>query len=224
MKNYPKLPVLKAMLVAGVVAVPALAFAQPDGTPGNPAGTAVGRALDRATGTETRPDGTPGNPPGTAVGRAMDRATGAPTHPDGVGNNPPGTALDRAGERAGQAVGQAVGPTMGPAAGTAAATLAAPGSAVAGQPRASKLIGANVYNENNESIGEVSDILLTYRTGGPAAVLSVGGFLGIGDRLVTVPLADLKWNSERERVVLGGATKDSLKSRPEFRYDQLSRG
>jgi len=219
MKDYPKLPVLKAMLVAGLVAAPALAFAQRDGTPGNPAGTAVGRALDGATGTETRPDGTQGNPPGTAVGRALDRATGTPTQPDGVGNNPPGTALDRAAERAGQAIGQAVGQP----AGSSPAAIAAPGSAIAGQPRASKLIGANVYNENNESIGEVNDILLTYGGGGPTAVLSVGGFLGIGDRLVTVPLAELKWSSERERVVLAGATKDSLKSRPEFRYDQLTR-
>ena len=66
--------------------------AAPDGTPGNPPGTAVGRAL----GTSGAPDGTPGNPPGTAVGRALG-TTGAPDGaPDGTRGNPPSTAVGRA--------------------------------------------------------------------------------------------------------------------------------
>ncbi len=69
-----------------------------DGTPGNPPGTAVGRAVDRATGPNT-PDGTPGNPPSTAVGRAVDRAQGQPSAPDGTPGNPPGTAAGRAVDR-----------------------------------------------------------------------------------------------------------------------------
>ncbi|WP_236020480.1 hypothetical protein [Sabulicella rubraurantiaca] len=64
--------------------------ARPDGTPGNPPGTAATRALDRAAGTNTsgafpqNSDGTPNNPPGTAAGRAVDRATGSNT----TGANP----------------------------------------------------------------------------------------------------------------------------------------
>ncbi|MBX9752834.1 MAG: hypothetical protein K5Q68_24810 [Roseococcus sp.] len=50
--------------------------ARPDGTPGNPPSTAVGRAVDRMQGETPRPDGTPGNPAGTAAGRALDRAPG----------------------------------------------------------------------------------------------------------------------------------------------------
>jgi hypothetical protein len=54
----------------------------PDGTPGNPPGTAASRAFDRAAGTNvsgaypTQSDGTPTNPPGTAAERALDRTTG----------------------------------------------------------------------------------------------------------------------------------------------------
>ena len=58
---------------------------RPDGTPGNPPSTAVGRGVDALQGQPSRPDGTPGNPPGTAAGRAMDRATGTNT----TGTNPP---------------------------------------------------------------------------------------------------------------------------------------
>jgi hypothetical protein len=83
-------------LAAGMVVAPMLAFAQADGTPGNPPSTVTGRAIDRATGNPTAPDGTPGNPPGTAAGRAVDRATGQVTNRDGTATNPPGTMSERA--------------------------------------------------------------------------------------------------------------------------------
>jgi hypothetical protein len=57
----------------------------PDGTPGNPPGTAATRALDRTVGTNvsgaypSQSDGTPANPPGTAAERALDRAMGTNT-------------------------------------------------------------------------------------------------------------------------------------------------
>lgn len=67
-----------------------------DGTPGNPPGTAVGRAV----GTTSGPDGTSANPPSTAIGRAVDRAQGQTPRPDGTPGNPPGTAAGRAVDRA----------------------------------------------------------------------------------------------------------------------------
>lgn len=215
---------------ATLLAVPGLALAQADGTPGNPAGTAVGRAVDRATGSPTVPDGAPGNPAGTATGRAVDRATGTPINRDGVGTNPPGTALDRAAERAGDAARDATAPARP---GTAL-NSAAPGGAVSGaatsgttmrgmaeRQRVSQIIGARVYNDRNEAIGEVDDLLLTGNS--PTAIISVGGFLGLGARLVAVPLTDLQWNSERERMMLPGATKEQLQNRPAFDYNSLRR-
>jgi hypothetical protein len=55
-----------------------------------------------------------------------------------------------------------------------------------------------------------------------SAVLSVGGFLGMGTRYVEVPYSDLTFgNTQRDsdnRVVLKGATKESLKAQPAYNY------
>ena len=86
--------------------------------------------------------------------------------------------------------------------------------------RASQIIGANVVNEENRTIGEVHDLMVS-QSGGPiVAVLSVGGFLGIGERYVTIPLSDLRWSQDRSRWTLPGATAESLKARPAFTYPQ----
>ncbi|WP_426955960.1 hypothetical protein [Muricoccus radiodurans] len=72
---------------------------RPDGTPGNPPGTAVSRTVaSDPLNTAGRPDGTPGNPPGTVVSRANARA-GDPLNtegrPDCTPGNPPGTVVSR---------------------------------------------------------------------------------------------------------------------------------
>jgi len=90
---------------------------------------------------------------------------------------------------------------------------------VAGGRRASRVIGSNVYNEQNESIGEVDDIIIPQGATQPVAILSVGGFLGIGARLVAVPYDRLQHATDRDRWMLQGATKDSLRALPEFTYE-----
>jgi hypothetical protein len=120
--------------------------------------------------------------------------------------------------------------TPAPAApGTAAAparpgtsTAATPG-AVTGTPtnRASRIIGANVLNERNETVGEIEDLIIN-ASGAPTAILSVGGFLGIGARLVAVPFSELSFNNERERWVLNGATRETLQARPPYSYQSRS--
>ncbi|MCB4820302.1 PRC-barrel domain-containing protein [Roseicella aerolata] len=171
----------------------------PDGTPGNPPSTATQRAADSATGNRTPADGAPGNPPGTAAGRAADRALGT----NATGANP---AAD-----AGRS-------TTG--AGATTGALAVDSAAIRSGRRASKVIGSSVYNENNESIGEVDDILIPPGGNSPIAVISVGGFLGIGAKLVAVPYERLQAaGGSNNRWTLTGATKDSLGSLPTFSYD-----
>jgi hypothetical protein len=180
------------------------------------------------TGTDARPgaasstDGTPGNPPSTATQRALDSVTGQRTDPDGTGNNPPGTAAGRAVDRATGGTTTTTTTTTPSSQATGATTsgMAVDSARLQGGRRASKVIGANVYNEANDSIGEVDDIIVPQSgTGQPVAVLSVGGFLGIGARLVAVPYERLQWNAERERWTLPGATKDSLQGLPPYTYE-----
>jgi len=88
--------------------------------------------------------------------------------------------------------------------------------------RASRVIGANIVNEENRTVGEVHDLMVAPAGGPVIAVLSVGGFLGIGERYVALPLSELQWNADRARWTLPGATVDSLKARPAFSYPERS--
>ena len=208
--------------------------------------------------------------PGSAGGASGNTgATGADSRPStaqgATGTTTPGTTATTPG-------------TTTATPGTTATTMGdwPAGSVVMHRPRLSQLIGTNVYNDRNETIGEVDDIILatppgmgTMRSGttmgtapsatapggsastatapsgttagttppgmmagtagtgamhGPMAVIQVGGFLGMGGRLVAVPLSELQWNAERERIIMPNASKETLQGRPAFSYDTLRRG
>jgi ribosomal 30S subunit maturation factor RimM len=81
--------------------------------------------------------------------------------------------------------------------------------------RATKIIGATVVNEANDTIGKVDDIVIgTDRM--PYVVLSVGGFLGVGNKLVVLPYDAL--STTGHKLTMPGATKEALKALPEFKY------
>jgi hypothetical protein len=82
--------------------------------------------------------------------------------------------------------------------------------------RASKLIGATVYNEANQRIGKIGDLIIAPDGSISVAVLDVGGFLGVGSRHVAIPVE--QFSQIAPRIVLPGATKDALKQLPEFKY------
>ncbi len=83
--------------------------------------------------------------------------------------------------------------------------------------RASKVRGASVVNETNERIGTIDDIIITRDGKESYAVLSVGGFLGMGDHLIAVPYSQL--SMAESKIVLRGANKDTLKALPRFKYN-----
>lgn len=87
---------------------------------------------------------------------------------------------------------------------------------VAAGYRASKIVGSPVVNEANETIGKIDDLLVEPSNKAPYVVLSVGGFLGMGERLVVVPFGTLKIGGSR--VLLPGGSKEELKTLPEFKY------
>ena len=82
--------------------------------------------------------------------------------------------------------------------------------------RSSKVVGSKVLNDANESIGTVDDLIVTTADIVPFAVLSVGGFLGLGRKHVVVPASAL--TVEDSKIVLHGGTKDSLMGLPDFIY------
>ena len=83
--------------------------------------------------------------------------------------------------------------------------------------RTSKVVGSTVVNEANETVGTIDDLIVTPTEKVPFAVLSVGGFLGMGSKYVVVPFSSLQVKDKQ--MVLPGATKDSLKALPEFKYN-----
>lgn len=201
-----KLPPLSLLATAAVLATAPLAHAQdrPDGTPGNPPSTATGRAVDRAQGETPRPDGTPGNPPGTAVGRAVDRTLGTNT----TGANP-----------AGAPGANTVAPTTG------ATMMNVDAASLRGGLSARRLIDADIYGANDREVGEIEDVIVPQGgAGAPVVVLSVGGFLGMGERHVAVPFSQLQHNAERDRWTLPGATQETLRAMPAFNLDEFGRG
>ena len=76
------------------------------------------------------------------------------------------------------------------------ATVSTTSQSFQGDWRASKLAGLSVYNDSNESVGSIND-LLTDKSGNiKAVVIGVGGFLGVGEHLVAVPFDKVKFVSE----------------------------
>ena len=68
---------------------------------------------------------------------------------------------------------------------------------------ADTLIGNDVYNQNDEDLGDIKEIMLDTNTGKVSyAVLSYGGFLGMGEKLFAVPWEALKLDTENKRFVL----------------------
>ena len=83
------------------------------------------------------------------------------------------------------------------------------------------LIGLNVTNEANDTIGEIKDLILS-QGDLSGYIVSVGGFLGLGERYVIVSPSAVKVsyteNDNKWHAVMN-ATKDQLKTAPEFKYE-----
>jgi sporulation protein YlmC with PRC-barrel domain len=91
-----------------------------------------------------------------------------------------------------------------------------PGPALMG---ADTLIGDDVYNLQDDALGDIKEIMLDTRTGKVAyAVLSCGGFLGMGEKLFAVPWQALSLDTENKRFLLN-VDKEKLKNAPGFDTD-----
>ena len=117
------------------------------------------------------------------------------------------------------AYAQTVSPTPAtpPAAGTTTMnpTVRDSFTTLGGELRASKIIGSTVYDEQNQNVGSVKDVLVDRSGNVRSVVVDVGTFLGMGGKFVTVPLNDIK--TDHDRLTLN-KTKGQLKAAPEFHF------
>jgi sporulation protein YlmC with PRC-barrel domain len=149
------------------------------------------------------------------------------------------------------AFAQIVEPKSGPAATTVTATTTNVTitkwmtEQAVGQWRASKMIGLNIYNDDNEKIGDIAELIVDGTGKLEAIVVGAGGFLGIGERDVAVPYDQIKWvftpvpspNASTGPTTSGTAitsgerhsypdhavlsmTKDQLKAAPAYKFSR----
>jgi sporulation protein YlmC with PRC-barrel domain len=81
----------------------------------------------------------------------------------------------------------------------------------------------NVYDTSDNTVGEVSDVLLDKNGQVKAVILSVGGFLGLGGKYVSVPFNALQVTEKNgKRYLVMDTTKEALTSAPGYRYDSTT--
>src|SRR6202166_3868704 len=90
-----------------------------------------------------------------------------------------------------------------------------------GEWRASKLVGINVYNDANEKIGDINDVILDKAGKVENVILGVGGFLGMGEHYVAVAYDKLKWSNEPPRSTTASTTTST--NRPSTNVDVTPR-
>ncbi len=101
-----------------------------------------------------------------------------------------------------------------PSASSSASTKASDSSAHKGQWRTSKLVGLTVYNDNNEKLGDINELLVDQSGKIQAVVIGVGGFLGIGENDVAVSFDKLKFVNEPVAYAAGSGSSNNAGTRP----------
>ncbi len=79
-----------------------------------------------------------------------------------------------------------------------------------------QILGKDVYNDANQKIGVIDDLIVSPDKAVSFAIVGAGGFLGVGKHDVAISVSQLKM--DRDRFILPGATKDRIKAMPEFEY------
>ncbi|WP_161142349.1 PRC-barrel domain-containing protein [Propylenella binzhouense] len=159
------------------------------------------RNADTANTASTTGSGMVGGP-GTSSTMAGDMSSGA-------GQTNQNAANQNAAERAGNASPQS---TTAQADNSAAGTQTAQAGGNSGfvnfdenaQIRASDMIGKEVYGQDDRSIGEIADIVLAPDGKTRAAVIDVGGFLGVGEKPITIPFDQLQMQAKADSAAAAG--------------------
>jgi sporulation protein YlmC with PRC-barrel domain len=175
-----------------------------------PAEPAPDASADAAAGTDTAanapiPDASAGGAAGTDSAASGETATADAT---GAAPADAGTSTDTAAAESGASTDMA-------------ASL--PGSEAEfidmgeGQIRASTMLGKEVFGQDEDSIGEVADLVLQDDGQTRAAIIDVGGFLGVGEKRVAIPFNEIQTAQEGDNVKLTVAmSREQLEQAPEY--------
>ncbi len=79
-----------------------------------------------------------------------------------------------------------------------------------------QIIGKDVYNDNNEKVGVVNDLIIAPDKAVSYAIIGTGGFIGMDKHDVAIPVSQLKMAGGM--ITLPGATKDAVKAMHTFQY------
>jgi hypothetical protein len=97
--------------------------------------------------------------------------------------------------------------------GVAAAELA---EVVQGWSVRRQLLGEPVYNDKDQKVGKIEDVIINRDRAATYAIIGAGGFLGLGSHDVAIPTGQFRMTADR--LVLPGATKEQLEAMPKFTY------
>jgi len=84
-----------------------------------------------------------------------------------------------------------------------------------------QILGRAVFNEKNEKIGTVDDLIIAPDKALSYAIIGAGGFVGLGRHDVAIPVN--QFEERNGKLVLNGATRDAIKALPPFEYGQGGR-
>jgi sporulation protein YlmC with PRC-barrel domain len=87
--------------------------------------------------------------------------------------------------------------------------------------RTEDLVGKTVYNSAGEKVGDIDEIVVNRNTRATAAVIGVGGFLGVGEKKVVEPLDRMRMQGDR--IVAPNLTKDGVSSMQAYQRDSWYR-
>jgi sporulation protein YlmC with PRC-barrel domain len=81
-----------------------------------------------------------------------------------------------------------------------------------------QLLGQSVYNDKDEKIGKIEDIIISPERSVSYAIVGSGGFLGIGSHDVAIPSS--QFHMTKDRLILPGATREKVRAMPPFEYSR----
>lgn len=214
---------IKTLATAFTVSLPLVlgtAYAQTTTTPD----TGNNRAADGAS-MQTNP--TPGASDSGAAGSSTPgssgtAAGGAAGTPGASGTTTPGASGTTTPGASGATTPGASGAVTPDASGTATmpgtagqSDSAASTEAITGWSAKDDIIGKSVFNENDEKVGDIKDVIISSDGRTMYLLVGAGGFLGMGEKEVAVPFD--RFERRDDRVLLSGYTKEQLKALPEVR-------